>query len=467
MRTIGDDLVLVGGRPRGTLYAVYRFLEDVVGVRWWSPFEEFTPRRPNLEIAALDRQGKPRFNYRDICQLYADDDGRFAARNRINGRAFGPSGAKYGTGVYYGPPNGVHTFYLYLPPQEYFDKHPEWFSLIDGKRTAERAQLCLTNPQVLALVIEKLKGYIEQARADARRAGRLPPVDFDISQNDCLGMCQCPKCQAIATREGSQSGLLLYFLNQVADAIRDKYPDVRINTLAYQMTEDPPKTIRPRENIIPRLCDTNANMLRPITHPDNRPFAERLAAWSRICRTLRIWDYAVTYSDYHGLPLPTVHTYPIDYRFFAEHNIEGVFTEHEYPVLADMRDLKVWMMMKLLEDPYRDYDALLARFHRRFLRPGGPDDPPLPGRPAGGRRSHQQQRQLVSGPLAVPLSHAGFSPQSPGGVRRGGESRGRRPRVAAARAPRPPAGRPGMPRALLQADAGMDCTGAAGRRPCP
>jgi hypothetical protein len=373
MRTVGADLVLVGGHPRGTLYAVYRFLEDVIGVRWWSPFEEYVPKRSNLEIAALDRRGKPRFNYRDICLLYANDDGRFAARNRINGwGTFRPSGTKYGSGIYYGPPNGVHTFYLYLPPKEYFNKHPEWFSEIDGKRTSERAQLCLTNPQVRTLVIEKLKGYIEQARADARRAGRPAPVDFDISQNDWLGMCQCAKCRAIAAREGSQSGLLLNFLNQVADAIRDQYPEVRINTLAYQMCQDPPKTIRPRPNIIPRLCDTDANLLRPITHPDNRPFAERLAAWSRICKTLRIWDYAVTYSNHYGLPLPTVHTYPIDYRFFAEHNIEGVFTEHEYAVLADMRDLKIWMMMKLLEDPYRDYDALLGDFTIGFYGPAGP-----------------------------------------------------------------------------------------------
>ncbi len=30
----GPDLLLVGGRPRGTLYAVYAFLEETVGVRW-------------------------------------------------------------------------------------------------------------------------------------------------------------------------------------------------------------------------------------------------------------------------------------------------------------------------------------------------------------------------------------------------------------------------------------------------
>ncbi len=34
VRTVNSDVLIAGGRPRGTLYAVYRFLEDVVGVRW-------------------------------------------------------------------------------------------------------------------------------------------------------------------------------------------------------------------------------------------------------------------------------------------------------------------------------------------------------------------------------------------------------------------------------------------------
>jgi len=372
LRTVGADLVLVGGRPRGTLYAVYHFLEDALGVRWWNALEEYVPHQPTLRLAALDRQGEPRFRYRDIYLLYAHDGGRFGVRNRLNGQGFGPTDPALGGGVYYGPPNGVHTFYIYLPPAEYFDKHPDWYSLIDGHRTADQAQLCLTNRELRAAVIDKLKAHIEQARRDAEQAGRLPPLDFDISQNDWGGMCQCAACQAIARREGSESGPLIDFLNEVADAVRDTYPEVRINTLAYQMTEDPPQSLRPRDNVLPRLCDTNANLLRPITHPDNRPFAERLATWGQVAHQLRIWDYAVTYTAHPGLPLPTVHTYAPDYRYFAEHNVEGVFTEHEHAILADLRDLKIWMMIKLLEDPYRDADALLQDFTDGFYGPAGP-----------------------------------------------------------------------------------------------
>ena len=372
MRSVGADLVLVGGRPRGTLYAVYRFLEDQIGARWWNAYEEHVPQRPTLEVPSLSLQGEPQFRYRDIYRLYAHDGGRFAARNRLNGQGFGPLNATLGSGVYYGPPNGVHTFNIYFPPKDYFEQHPEWYSLVGGERTTKRAQLCLTNPDLRTATIEKLEAYVERSRNDAQKAGRAAPLDFDISQNDWGGMCQCEACQAIAKREGSESGPLIDFLNHVADAIRDKYPDVRINTLAYQMTEDPPKILRPRDNVLPRLCDTNANLLRPITHADNREFAERLATWGRITKQLRIWDYAVTYRPHPGLPLPTVHTYATDYRYFAEHNVEGVFTEHEHAILADMRDLKIWMMIKLLEDPYRDEAALLNDFTDGFYGPAGP-----------------------------------------------------------------------------------------------
>ena len=309
--------------------------------------------------------------YRDIYMLYGNDGGRFAARNRLNREGDAGIAAEYGGEMGYGPPYHVHTFYKYVPPETYFETHPDWFSLIDGERSADRAQLCVTNQELRGVFVEKLRAYIDETRAAAANEGRPPPVVFDISQNDWGGMCQCPACQAIAEAEGSEAGPLLDFVNHIADGIKNDYPNIYIDTLAYQMTQNVPKTIKPRDNVVVRLCDTLSNFTKPITHPDNRPFREQVLSWAKIAKNLRIWDYGITYGPYSGLPLPTAHTYPTDYRFYAEHNVEGVFTEHELPILADMRDFKVWTMIKLLEDPYRDYDALVREFTDGFYGSAG------------------------------------------------------------------------------------------------
>ena len=51
--------------------------------------------------------------------------------------------------------------------------------------------------------------------------------------------------------------------------------------------------------------------------------------------------------------------------------LRGPTAEHEHPIRVDMRDLKVWLMVKLLEDPYRDYDALVRDFTDGFYDPAG------------------------------------------------------------------------------------------------
>ena len=370
VRTVGADLYIVGGRPRGTLYAAYHFLEDVVGVHWWTPWDESVPRRQSVRVSKLSLRGKPAFRYRDIYMLYGSDEGRFAARNRLNRQGDSPIHARYGGAMDYGPPYHVHTAYTYFPPKDYFAAHPEWYSLIDGKRTYENAQLCWTNPGLRDAFRAKLLETIRKSWADARAAGNEPPLVFSVSQNDCNGACQCEQCQALAKSEGSEAGPLLDFVNAMADAVRPERPEVFIETLAYSYTQTAPKTIRPRENVIIRLCDTESNMLAPITDPRSKAFREHIAAWSRIAKNVRIWDYAVTYNP-PGMPLPTVHTYGPDLRYYLAHNVEGVFVEMEYEVLADMRDFKVWVLMKTMEEPSADIGKLTDTFMSGFYGPAG------------------------------------------------------------------------------------------------
>ena len=144
IQTRGNRLLLAGGRPRGTLYAVSRFLQDQCGVRWWTPWASRIPKQPSLRLGHLDLREKPAFEYRESF-WYPAFDADWSWRNGCNGNSSRLTPEKGGRISYKG---FVHTFYPLVPPEKHFAEHPEWFSLIKDKRTTDRAQLCLTNPKL-------------------------------------------------------------------------------------------------------------------------------------------------------------------------------------------------------------------------------------------------------------------------------------------------------------------------------
>ena len=369
IRTVGDDLVLVGGRPRGTLYAVYRFLEDHVGVRWWTPFEEHVPVRPSIEVQA-DAAGQPAFSYRDIHGV--PGPAVFHARNRANGH-YSFLTAAHGGNEGYGPPSMAHTFSHYVPPKEYFAVHPEFFSERDGERVGKRTQLCLTNDALIELVAAKLDAYIEQARVEAEARGERPPRLFNVSQNDWRRPCTCEACSELDAREGSPSGSLAHFVNRLADSIAAKHPDVLLDTLAYAYTLRPPREVHLRDNVVVRLADLQyRDFSEPVTHRANREVRRAVEGWSRATSHLRIWGYTVTFGRRaNNLPLPNLEVIAADFRYYLAQGVEGLFIQHYHPVLADMRELKQWIVFKLAEDPTRDLDVLITEFTDGFYGPAG------------------------------------------------------------------------------------------------
>lgn len=373
IKTQNRNLVLAGGGTRGTLYATYHFLEDVAGVRWWNPYEETIPSRQVLRIAPLDSRGKPTFAYRDIYQTYGHDKGRFAIRNRLNRDGDSPIAAEYGGSNNYGPPYFVHTFFKILPPATYFKDHPEWF-IGNGANapTALNAQLALSNPAMRQEFLKLLRDVIRKSHQDAKEKNLPAPTVFSVSQEDNnVKFETAVDTELVKENDGADAAVLIDFVNFLADGIKDEFPEVYIDTLAYYSGEKAPTKIRPRDNVIIRLTDTTSNLLLPVTHPRNYVFHDNLVAWSKVAKNLRVWDYAITYRHI-GLPMPTVNTYATDFRFFAAHHVEGVFIEHEHLIFSDARDLKVWLQCKLLENPNRDYDELLREFTDGFYGPAGP-----------------------------------------------------------------------------------------------
>jgi hypothetical protein len=372
--TRDGNLILVGGGTRGTLYATYHFLEDVVGVRWWNPWEETVPKLGVLPIQAMDARGKPSFSYRDIYMTYGNDEGRFAIRNRLDRDGDAPIGAQYGGSRDYGPPYHVHTFYKILDHEKYFKNHPDWFLVPKGgPPTHVNSQLAMSNPEMRKEFLRLLKEIIRKSHQEAKEKGLPLPDVFSVSQEDNMVKFSGPNDAAlVAENGGAESAILLSFINYLADGIKDEFPNVYIDTLAYFSGEKAPTKIRPRDNVIIRLTDTTSNLLLPVTDPRNHEFRDNIVAWGKLTKNLRVWDYAVTYS-YVGLPMPTESTYPIDLRFWKANNVDGIFVEHEYPVLADRRDFKIWLQCKMFENPSLNYDALVREFTDGFYGAAGKD----------------------------------------------------------------------------------------------
>jgi hypothetical protein len=171
----------------------------------------------------VDIRFVPRLEYRESFWFDALD-GDWAVRNKCNGNSDRLDAARGGKHTYEG---FVHTFYGLIPPDRYFKDHPEWFSEIGGQRTAANAQLCLTNEEMRAELVKNLK---ERLRAN-------PAATIaSVSQNDCFNPCQCARCAAGDQEEGSPAGALLRFVNAVAAEIEPEFPNVAIDTLAYQYT---------------------------------------------------------------------------------------------------------------------------------------------------------------------------------------------------------------------------------------
>jgi hypothetical protein len=99
---------------------------------------------------------------------------------------------------------------------------------------------------------------------------------------------------------GAPSGPLLRAINFLAANLSHDFPNVAMDTLAYQYTRQAPNTTVPLPNVIVRLCDIEANFGVPLadsSDPANAAFASDLRAWAAISKRLYIWDYVVDFSN--------------------------------------------------------------------------------------------------------------------------------------------------------------------------
>jgi len=353
IRTVGERLVIAGGQVRGNMYGVYGFLEDHLGCRWFTPDVCRIPKYSRLAIRATDDRQIPALEYRDL-GLADCLNGDWCARNRLNG-SHAELQERHGGQVIWGGGLWCHTFAILVPPEKYFNEHPEYFSLVAGKRLKKNSQLCCTNPDVIRICTEGV-----------RKAMRLPNVDVaSVSQNDYHNHCECANCQAIAKKEGSEMGPVLYLVNRVAEGVEKEFPDKFVETLAYHRTRRPPKQMRPRSNVIIRLCSIECCFSHPLAtcnSPLSKAFCEEIDAWAKVAPRLWVWNYGTDFINYL-LPMPNQRVRGPNIRFFVDHNVKGIFEQDTTTSKqSELAELGGYVTAKCLWNPSYDWKKAMSEF---------------------------------------------------------------------------------------------------------
>jgi len=264
-----DHLMLAGGYPQSSQWAIEQFLRDYCGVRWLFPdatYGEVVPSKSTISIKdTLDKTYEPDYVSRANGHMYYFN----TAKTYLRG---GPIGYTYGYGSHM--INDIFT-------ASDFSSHPEWFCELNGERfrgsgaqEGKDWQICTTNADTVTHAADFVKAYFA-AHSDA-------PV-CSIGQNDNAGWCECDTCASFKSSNGySQSEVWWYWVNQVAANVAQTYPNKTVEAMSYAATSTPPGFD----------LEDNVAITKTITAPSSLTNAED---WTARCKSVNLYSYAFGY----------------------------------------------------------------------------------------------------------------------------------------------------------------------------
>lgn len=338
IKTDSARLLIAGGSEKGTLYGVYTFLEEYLNCRLYTPSFKVVPKKDRVAIPLITANRQvPVIGFRDTHYRVSWDPG-YTEWHKLD---HGPDGERPDWGMW------VHTFNALVPPEVYYAEHPEYFAMVKGVRIP--TQLCLTNPAVLEITIQSLR----------RKIAANPGAKYwSVSQNDNRDFCTCDKCKAIDDREGSPSGSIIQFVNEVADA----FPDKMISTLAYEYGRHAPKSLKPRDNVNIMLCSIEAFRDKPLDEdPHSADFVQDVKDWGKIAKDIIVWDYVIQFNHLVS-PFPNLHVLKPNLQFFARNGVNAMFEQGNREVGGEFAELRAYLISKLMWNPDINVDTVMNDF---------------------------------------------------------------------------------------------------------
>jgi hypothetical protein len=366
----------------GTANAVYTFLQDTLGVRWFWPGElgEDVVQSGDVKIAPMEYRYHPSivgrsgvFHYSNQGDVGYGRSHDWTLHQRLMLDSF--------------PMEGGHAFSDWW--ERYHKTHPEIFALQpDGTRSGfpnpRTVKLCSSNPKVWELWLKQVE---EELKAD-------PGLTmFNASPNDgwASGHCVCKDCSAWDHPDGEPRMFNWYkqnvahpalsdrdvtFANKLAGLLEQKYPGkgYTVMMMSYGHSRPAPIAARPAKNVI---ISCVANFLgrtglvdRGSTRGDT--YRQQWDAWAKITPRL-LWrpNTGSPAGWQQGLPDLSVQQTASDFKAVAAAGCKGIFIDGVWEHWATMGP-QYYAMGLLTWNPSLDTQAVLEDYYRRAFGPAAP-----------------------------------------------------------------------------------------------
>ncbi|MGD9495743.1 MAG: DUF4838 domain-containing protein [Armatimonadota bacterium] len=362
--TEGPHIAILGASDRGTLNGVCGLLDDHLGVRWYVPGDPLgtvIPRRETIVLDELRESVEPSFPMRWV-GLGTD----WALYNRQSCRGASLS-ANFRV-----MPGIFHTQNALLPHDRHFREHPEWYALINGRRSADpTCKLCYSNAGAAAAVAAALGRLLD---ADAS-------VDLvSFSPTDMHGWCECELCRALDESgvpvDQRMSRRSMFFYNAIAENLRRTHPQASLLVGAYNVYNRPPRDPSMRADPMLSVIVTHYEdycMAHPIadpTCPRNRQYVNVLRAWD--AQGTPVYHYEYYWKlNWMGLPWPIVHCIAQDIPWIHQRGDMGMFTQFSVSNAWTLYP-NYYIAARLLWDVETDVDALFDRMCNDLFGASGP-----------------------------------------------------------------------------------------------
>lgn len=394
---VGEDLILCGEVTkekidRGTLFAVYEFLERSLGVRWFFPDDPkwafgasgtIVPKRNEISFPDETVRQVPAFRQREGGISYDCQKPSIQIQWHPVLR-FGNTLSRK---------NANHTQVGWTAL--YGKSHPEYFAKgTDGKPRINfnlpyRNYICLSSRAVKDRMLENLKAF-DRGESPKDAWGSRPPEKNYVyfSCNDGMipkTTCHCAECLKLlnfnTAYEGQGSELFFRFVAEYAKEVDKNWPGRKLVTLAYSHYLAPPEKTEIPQNLI-------VTYVGPKIHYANDPQLSEmhkayLLRWEKLLNNdpdrLSIWMNIVN---------PTINVSYVPFMYpnifkkwllFTRGKVGGYFINGLNPYLKRHGEKgivgsvqtfpMVWLQARMLWNPEADVDQLLRDYCSALFSP--------------------------------------------------------------------------------------------------